>query len=141
MPSFTYSSFWDDVTKGSIDIDTDAFRVMLLTAAGVSAASKTTHLKRSSVTGEITATGYTAGGAVTNASSTKDTANNRQVIRFAGVNWPSFTGTARGCVIYKARGGASSADELCLLNDFGSDVTITGNTMTVADTTAIITIP
>lgn len=141
MADFTYSSFWDDLTKGQIDIDSDTFYTMLLTTAGVAAANKTTHLKRSSVTGEITATGYTAGGTATTATSTKDTANNKQVIRFASVNWPSFTGTAGGFVVYKRRGGASSADELCLLKDFGGAVTITGQTFTAADATISITIP
>ena len=138
MASFIYNSFWDDVARGNIDCDTDTFYGMLVTSTYTAAADKDAHLKRSSVTNEITATGYTAGGAASAVTVVKDTANDRETITFAPINWTSFTGTARGCVYYKRRGGASSADELVAINDFGTDVTITAATFTVAN--SVITI-
>jgi hypothetical protein len=46
-------------------------------------------------------------------------------------SYASSTITARKQVCYKSRGGASSADELVFVNDFGSDVTSTAGTFTV----------
>ena len=66
---------------------------------------------------------------------TKDTANDKVTIQFGAVSWSSSTVTARGCVYYKSRGGASSADELVAYNDFGSDVSSTGGTFSVAAST------
>ncbi len=134
MPSLIYNSAVRDEAVGSIDYDTDTFKMMLTTSAYV--ADKDAHSKRSSVTNEVTGTGYTAGGttvAVTVAA--VDTANDRVVITFGSVNWPTSTITARHGVIYKSRGGASSADELICNVDFGSDIVSTAGTFTVAAST------
>lgn len=133
MASFVYNSFWDDLTKGNIVPSTDVFWVMLLNEAGVAAANKDTHTKRSDVTGEITATGYSAGGKVITCTVSSLVAVDRQLITFPSVNWPDFTGTAYGAVIYKRRGGVSSADNLVAINDFGGGVTLTDTTLAIAD--------
>lgn len=133
MASFVYNSFWDDLAKGSIDLDTDTFWVMLIDAAGVAAANKGAHTKRSDVTGEITATGYSAGGKVITCVVSLVVASNRSLFTFQSVNWTGFTGTAAGMVGYKRRGGAASADNLLFLNDFGGNVTLTATTLQVAD--------
>jgi hypothetical protein len=138
VASFIYNSFWEDVAKGAIDCDTDTFWVMLIDSAGVAAANKDTHTKRSDVTGDITATGYTAGGKVCTVTVAKNTTTDRVTITFAAVDWTSFTGTSYGAVYYKRRGGASSADELVALNDFGGPVAISGTTMSIAN--SVITI-
>ena len=78
----------------------------------------------------------TAGGhAITPTVAAVDTTNDRVVITFASHNWTTSTITARGEVIYKNRGGASSADELVYYNDFGSNITSTAGTFTVAAST------
>lgn len=133
MASFIYNSFLDDVAKGSIDCDTDTFKAVLVTSAYT--ANKDTHTKRSDVTNEVTGTGYTAGGATSAVTVTKDTANDRVTIQFAAVSWATSTITARACVYYKSRGGASSADELVAYNDFSADVSSTGGTFSVATST------
>jgi hypothetical protein len=51
----------------------------------------------------------------------------------------SSTITARKAVWYKSRGGASSADELVAVNDFGSDVISSSGTLTLP--AATITLP
>jgi len=130
MPSLIYNSFLEDLARGAIDMDTDTFRVLLTTSAYTE--NKDTHLKRSDVTNEVTGTGYTAGGVVTSITVTKDTVNDRLDITLGAVSWPSSTITARKAVYYKARGGAASADELVAVNDFGSDVTSTGATFSLA---------
>jgi hypothetical protein len=130
MASLIYNSFLEDLARGAIDMDTDTFRVLLTTSAY--SENKDTHLKRSDVTNEVTGTGYTAGGVVTTITVTKDTVNDRLDITLGAVSWPSSTITARKAVYYKARGGAATADELVAVNDFGSDVTSTGATFSLA---------
>ena len=129
MASLLYNSFVDDLARGAIDADADTFKVMLVTSTY--APNKDTHTKRSDVTNEVTGIGYTAGGTASAATITKNTATDQVTIAFASVNWPTSTITARAAVIYKSRGGASSADELVAYVDFLSDITSTADTFTV----------
>ncbi len=133
MASLIFNSFFEDLARGAIDLDTDTFKVMLTTSAY--AEDKDAHLKRSAVTNEVTGTGYTAGGATTSVTVTKDTANDRLDISIGAASWPTSTITARKAVIYKSRGGASSADELVAVIDFGSDVVSTAGTFTLTAST------
>ena len=133
MASLIYNSAVDDMARGAIDWDTDSFKVMLVTSSY--SPDKDTHLKRSSVTNEVTGTGYTAGGVATACTVTKDTANDKVTIEFAAVSWASSTITARGAVYYKSRGGASSADELVAYNDFGSNIITSAGTFSLAAST------
>ena len=133
MASFIYDSCDYDNATGAIDFDTDTFKTLLVTSSY--SANRATHLKRSDVTNEVSGTGYTTGGATTTVTVAKDTANHKITITFAGVSWASSTITARAAVIYKSRGGASSADELVAYVDFGSDVTSTSSTFSVSSST------
>lgn len=133
MASLLYTSFLEDVARGAIDCDTDTFKVMLVTSSY--AADKDTHLKRSDVTNEVSGTGYTAGGTTSTVTITKNTSTDQVTIQFGAVSWPTSTITARGAVYYKSRGGASSADELVAYNDFGSDVSTTSGTLSLAAST------
>ncbi len=133
MASFIYTSCPDDEAKGSINFNSDTFKLMLVTSSY--AADQDAHLKRSSVTNEVTGTGYTAGGVTLTKSVTKDTANNKVTITFNSASWASSTITARAGVIYKSRGGASSADELVAYIDFGVDVSSSGGTFNVSAST------
>ncbi len=119
MASLVYNSFYDDVARGNINPSTDSFKVILTTSAYTE--DKDAHLKRSSVTNEVTGTGYTAGGIACTVTVTKDTTNDRIDIGLGAVTWPSSTITARKAVYYKVRGGASTADELVAVVDFGTD--------------------
>lgn len=71
MASVIYNSTWFDTAKGSIDLDTDTFKVMLVNATYAAVGDETkkdSHAKRSAVTAnEISGTGYTAGGAAVTA--------------------------------------------------------------------------
>lgn len=133
MPSLIYNSFWEDLARGAIDLDTDTFRVMLTTSAYTE--DKDAHLKRSAVTNEVTGAGYSAGGTTTAVTIAKDTANDRVTVTFGAVSWPTSTITARKAVIYKSRGGAATADELVCVVDFGSDVISASGTFSLTATT------
>lgn len=139
MASTAYDSYLDDVFAGNI-LKTDTYYVMLVTSAYTE--NKATHTKRSDVASEVTgATGYTAGGQAIVPTFTKDTTNHRETIVFPQITWPTSTLTARKAVYYKSRGGASSADELVCVNDFGSDVTTTAGTFTLNATTIYVNTP
>lgn len=134
MASLIFNSALRDEAIGSIDFDTDTFKVMLTTSAYTE--NKDAHTKRSDVTNEITGTGYTAGGnTVTVTVGAVDTANDRVDITLGGTTWPASTLTARKAVYYKSRGGAASADELIAVVDFGSDVVTTSGTLTLTAST------
>ena len=130
MASLIYNSAVDDMARGAIDFDTDTFKAMLVTSSYTP--NKDNHDKRNHVTNEVTGTGYTAGGVTLACTVAKDTGNDKVTLTFAAHNWTSSTITARAEVVYKSRGGASSADELVYYNDFGTDVSTTGGTFSVA---------
>ena len=130
MASLIYNSAIDDMARNNIDFDTNTFKAMLVTSSYTP--NKDTHDKRDDVTNEVSGTGYTAGGVTTACTVTKDTANDKVTLQFAAVSWASSTITARALVIYKSLGGASSADALVAYNDFGSDVSSTAGTFSVA---------
>jgi hypothetical protein len=134
MASLIYNSAIDEMARGDIDFDTNTFKAMLVTSSYTP--NKDTHEFRDDVTNEAPATGnYVAGGETSTVTVTKDTANDLVTIQFGAVSWSSSTITARGCVYYKSRGGASSADELVAYADFGSDVSSSGGTFSVAAST------
>ena len=133
MASLIYNSAVDDMARGAIDFDTDTFKVMLVTSSYTP--NKDTHDKRDDVTNEVSGTGYTAGGVTSACTVTKDTANDRVTLSFAAVNWATSTITARAAVIYKSRGGASSADELVCYVDFGGDVSSSSATFSLGSST------
>jgi hypothetical protein len=129
-----FNSALDDALRGNIDFDTDSFRAMLVTSTY--SPNKDTHTKRSDVTNEVGASGsYAAGGGTATVTVTKDTVNDRIDISLGAVSFTTATITARAAVYYKARGGASSADELVAYIDFGSDVTSTAGTFSLSAST------
>jgi hypothetical protein len=132
MASLIYNSAIDDMARGAIDFDTNTFKAMLVTSTY--APNKDTDDKRDDVTNEATGTGYTAGGVTCACTVTKDTANDKVTLQFAAVSWASSTITARALVIYKSTGTAST-DNLVAYNDFGSNVSSTGGTFSVAAST------
>jgi hypothetical protein len=136
MASLIYNSAIDEMARGDIEFDTDTFKAMLVTSTY--SPDKDVHDFRDDVTNEVTGTGYTAGGVTSTVTVTKDTANDRVTIQFGAVSWATSTITARGCVYYKSRGGASSADEIIAYVDFGSDVSSTSGTFSVSASTVTL---
>jgi hypothetical protein len=138
MASLIYDSCLRDLQIGSIDADADTFKAMLVTSSYT--ANKGTHAKRSDITNEVAAGGgYTAGGATCACTAALNTTSHVMVLTFAAVSWATSTITARGMVVYKSRGGASSADELVGFLDFGSNISSAGGTFSVAASTLTTT--
>ncbi len=119
-----------NMAKGLIDLDTDTFKIMLTTSTYTPV--KDTHDFRDDVTNEVTGTGYTSGGAtLAGVSVTYDAATDQVQISWTDPTWSGSTITARTAVIYKSRGGASSADELLAYCTEAGDIVSTGGTFTV----------
>ena len=133
MASIIYNSCPDDVVRGNINFASDTFKQLLVTSAYTP--DQSAHLKRSDITNEVSGTGYSAGGVTVTATVAKNTSNKTETISFSAPSWANATITAKGAVIYKSRGGASSADELVAFIDFGSSVSSSGGTFSVSSST------
>lgn len=140
MASFNFNSGIRDCVVGNINLSTDTFKMMLLSGTVLAETEKDTFFKRSQVTTEATGTGYTAGGnavTLTVEAVASVASDNALDITASAVSWPSSTITATGAVIYKARGGAATADELLCYIDFGGGVSSTAGTFTVTPSGSI----
>jgi hypothetical protein len=129
MASLAYTNTIARALAGDVDMDS-SIKVMLVTSAYV---ANKDHDFRNDVTNEVTGTGYVAGGAVATCSVAFDSANDRADVALGDATWDATGGTlaAAGAVYYKARGGASSADEVIAFIDFGGTVTATNATFTL----------
>lgn len=128
MASIWYDSALLDIATGNIDLANDTFYVLLVTSSYTPSKG---HAKRSDISGEVTGTGYTAGGAASACALALDTVNHRLTATFDPVSWASSTlSGVVGAVVYKSRGGAASADELLGFVDDGGSFTSTNGTFT-----------
>lgn len=129
MASLAYTNTIARALAGDVDMDT-AIKVMLVTS---SYTADKDHDFRNDITNEVTGTGYSTGGASATCSVAFDSANDRANVTLGGTTWDAAGGSlaAAGAVYYKARGGASSADEVIAFIDFGGTVTATNATFTL----------
>lgn len=131
MADVIYNVFKKYIMNGAIDLDTDTIKVMLVTSAYTP--DQDAHDFRDDITNEVIGTGYSAGGAaLANKAVTADNTDNEGVFDADDLSWTTSTITARGAVLYKSRGGASSADELICYLDFGADKVSTAGTFTIS---------
>lgn len=100
----------------------DTFKIALYEASASLGPTTTAY----TTTGEITGTGYAAGG-ITLTNVTPTSSGTTAYTTFANASWPNATFTARGALIYNATEGNKS---VCVL-DFGSDKTATAQTFLV----------
>lgn len=115
--------------NGSIDLDTDTIKVMLVTSAYTP--DQDVHDYKDDITNEVSGTGYTAGGAtLANKTVTQDNTDNEGVFDADDVTWSSSTITARGAVLYKDTGTASTSPLICYF-DFGSDKSSSNGNFTI----------
>jgi len=140
--NYTCNVFRTGLLDGSYDFGTgttDVFKIALYTNAATLDATTAAYTS----TGEVVASGYTAGGntlVINQAPTTGNPPNTTAYLSFANASWTGAF-TARGALIYKDNGTTNPA--VCVL-DFGADKT-SANTFVVqfpaaTDTTAIIRI-
>jgi hypothetical protein len=108
--NFTANTFKTGLFNGDFDFAVDTIKIALYTNAATLNADTTAY----TTTGEVVATGYTAGG--NTLTPTVSSSSGTSFVTFANTTW-SGAFTARGALIYKDGGGA-----ICVL-DFGSDKT------------------
>jgi len=120
--NYTCNSFKSGLINGDFDFDTDTIKMALYT----NSATLDEDTAAYTATGEVSASGYTAGGVTLTVE--KGLSNNTAYISFEDAT-VSAALTARGALIYKDGGAA-----ICVL-DFGSDKTSTA-TFTVTFPTA-----
>lgn len=119
-----------NVLNGNIDLNTDTFKIMLTTSTYTP--DQDAHDFRNDVTNEVGASGtYATGGGSCTVSTSYDSASNEVRVSLSDVAFTGATITARTAVLYKSRGGASSADELVAYCTEASDVSSTAGTFTV----------
>jgi hypothetical protein len=130
MASVIYNSFKKKIMDGSIDLDNDTIKVMLVSSSYTP--DQDSHNFINDVSSyEISGAGYTAGGAVlANKSVTQDNTNDCGVFDADDVVWTSSTITARGAVLYKDTGNPSTSPLICYI-DFGSDKSSSGANFTI----------
>lgn len=120
--NYTCNVFKSGLINGDFDFDTDTFKIALYTNSATLDASTTAYTS----TGEVSASGYTAGGNTLTVA--KGITGGTAYISFTDTSWSAAI-TARGALVYKDGGGA-----VCVL-DFGADKTST-STFTVDFPTA-----
>ena len=131
MADAIQNSFKAKIMNGSLDLDTDTIKAMLLTSSH--SQNVDTHDFIDDVsTNEVSGTGYTAGGqALANKSVTQDNTDNEGVWDADDVTWSSSTITARYVALYKDTGTPSTSPIICIL-DFGTDKSSSAGNFTVA---------
>jgi hypothetical protein len=122
--NYTCNSFKSGLLSGDFDFDTPGDTIKMALYTNAATLDEDTAIY--TTVGEVSASGYTAGGVTLTVE--KGITNNTAFISFANVTI-SAAFTARGALIYKDGGAA-----ICVL-DFGSDKTST-NTFIVTFPTA-----
>jgi hypothetical protein len=129
-----YDSFKEYVADGTFDLNTDTFKVALVTSSYAFSAA---HTVFANITNELsTANGYTSGGA-TLTSVTFSQTSGTATFDAADTTWTASGGSivSRRAVVYKSGTANSRVNPLVgsiLLDTTPADVTVTaGNTLTL----------
>lgn len=130
MADVIFNNFKKLIMNGGIDLDTDTIKVALVTSSYTP--DQDAHDFFDDVTNEVSGTGYSAGGAsLANKAVTADNTDNEGVFDADDVVWSTSTITARGAVLYKSTGTASTSALIAYI-DFGSDKVSTAGSFTIA---------
>ena len=112
----------------------DVFKIALYSSSAALSAATTAY----TTTGEITGTGYSAGGQTLSVSVAPTTSGTTAYWSFSNPSWSGASFTARGALIYNSSQGNRSVAVL----DFGSNKTCSSQTFTIqmptADSTSAI---
>ena len=121
--NYATNTYKNGLNTGTFDLGTgtsQVFKIALYTNSASLDATTTAY----DATGEVSATGYTAGGETLTVSQVPTTGSSGTIsyYSFDNVSW-SGSFTARGALIYKYDGSANPA---MIVLDFGNDKTSTG---------------
>ena len=140
VTAFFYGNAFLSAFNKEIDFNSDTIKVMLCTSAYTP--SQDTHQYKSSVTNEVTGTGYTATGAtLANCTLTYTAGTNVLKLDADDVSWASSTITARYAVIYDATPASDATRPLLCYIDFGENVSSTNGPFSITfDANGIATV-
>lgn len=130
------TSFKTDVMSGQMNFSTlsrtitgqDVFKIALYSIAGGATLDATTATY--TTTGEISGTGYTAGGkilTITQTPTSSGTPSTTAYVNFANISWTGASFNADGALIYNSTNGNKS---VAVLN-FGATKTVSIGTFTI----------
>lgn len=119
-------NFGTGVVRASTAADT--FKIALYTSAATLDATTTAY----TTSGEVTGTGYTAGGNTLTISVVPTSSGTTAYLSFSNTSWTTATITARGALIYNS----TQSNAAVAILDFGSDKTSTAGTFTIVFPTA-----
>jgi hypothetical protein len=128
----TCTSFKVELLTGTHDFSSDTFKIALYTGAATLGADTTAY----SVSNEVSASGYAAGGNTLTVSTAPTSSSTTAYVSFANTSWSSAF-TARGALIYNS----SKSNKAVAVLDFGADKTSSGTftvTFPTADATSAI---
>lgn len=124
MADTIYNSFKKRLMEKDIDLANDTIKVMLVGSDYTP--DSDLHEFKSDVSGEVKGTGYFAGGAeLANKTVSQDDTDDAGIFDADDTVWATSYITARGAVMYKDTGIASTSPLICYI-DFGADKTTYG---------------
>lgn len=125
-----YGNVLTSLANKEIDLDSDSLKVMLCTSSYTP--DQDAHRYKSSITNEVTGTGYTAtGAALTSVTVTYDAPSNTLTLDAADSSWTTSTITARYAVVYDSTPASDATRPLICYIDFGADVISTAGTFSI----------
>lgn len=128
MADILYTNFKKHIGDGTFDLDTDTFKIALLSSSYTPTA---THEVFATVgTYEVSGTGYTAGG-LTLTGVTWTISGSSSIWTATNPSWTASTITARYAVIYKSGTANSLTNPLVCCFDFGADKITTNGTFVI----------
>jgi hypothetical protein len=117
------TSFKEDLFQKEQDLDTDTIKIALYTSSATLDASTTAY----TATGEVSGTGYSAGG-VTLTGATIGTSGTTAYVDFDDPEWTSASFTTAGALIYN---DTTAGDNSIAVLSFGGDFTVTAGTFRI----------
>jgi hypothetical protein len=125
-----YGKFLTSLGNKEVDLDSDTLKVMLCTSSYTP--DQDAHQYKSSVTNEVTGTGYTATGqALTSVAVIYTGGTNTYALDAADPSWIGSTITARYAVFYDSTPASDATRPLIAYWDFGADVSSSGGPFTL----------
>jgi hypothetical protein len=129
MADVVYNSVKKNLLDAAINYGSDTIKVALVTSSYTP--DQDAHNFFDDITNEVSGTGYTAGGAtLANPATSQDNTDNEGVFDADDVTWSTSTITARGAVIYKSTGTASTSNLISYV-DFTTDKSSSAGNFTI----------
>ena len=117
------TSFKEDLFQKEQDLDTDTIKIALYTSSATLDASTTAY----TTSGEVSGTGYSAGG-VTLTGATIGTSGTTAYVDFDDPEWTTASFTTAGALIYN---DTTAGDNSIAVLSFGGDFTVTAGTFRI----------